>query len=459
MSERIVPLVFVVVLTLLCGFPTLGFAQEGDFDFDSSDWNGMQDFKMVAQAQKVELVIHNTLNYKTMDIKEPWIIIHPKRELKHGSLTRYIVKGGRVLLADDFGKSDAFLERLDLSRVMPTRGALPHNHFVKGNPALPVFIPKGVHPLLEGVKKMVANHPSILFNVGGPVVSYDDGGGLVYDMNLGKGKVVVLSDSSLLINHMILLADNDKFVRNAFTYLCRGDATSCKVNVVVGDFVQKGSFGQDNQKNLLGMSKDLLESVESFNSAIAEAMKELPTAKLFYFLGIFLVAGLGVYLYTIFPIRQTRLYSAYLSDTQQEIATPQSEYDWNVSRFMSAGAHSNYLLPVSILKELFESLFLEGIDHAEALEGGQRPDIVALSERYKLMHLQDHPEPEAERLREQALRTLATLAGVPTRHRVFLDSDQHFTERELLDLHDRVVTILEHMGKKDDYERRTRSNI
>ena len=446
-------------LVMLCALPSMGWAQAQDFDFDSSDWNGMQDFKMVAQAQKVTLVVHDTLDYAAMDPDEPWILIHPKGDLKAGSLSRYIVKGGRVLLADDFGRSDAFLERLDLSRVMPTRGALPHNRFVKGNPALPVFTPKGVHPLLEGVKKMVANHPAILFNIGGPVVSYDEGGGLVYDMNLGQGKVVVLSDSSVLINHMILLADNDTFVRNALAYLCKGAAASCTVHVAAGDFAQRGSFGRDEQKNLLGMSKDLLESVDSFNSTIAQAMRGLPTAKLFYFLGIFLVAGLGVYLYTIFPIRQTRLYSAYLSDTQQEIAAPQSEYDWNISRFMTAGPQSNYLLPVSILKELFESLFLEGIDHAQAVEGGQRPDIVALSERYKQMYLQDYPQPEAERLREQALATLATLARVPTRHRVFLEGDLHFTERELLDLHDRVLNILEHMGKKDDYERRTRSNI
>jgi hypothetical protein len=62
-------------------------------------------------------------------------------------------------------------------------------------------------------------------------------------------------------------------------------------------------------------------------------------------------------------------------------------------------------------------------------------------------------------MRQQLTELLATFAQVPTRHRVFLDSDTYFSERDLLRVHKRSLEILDIMGLKEEYERRTRSNI
>ena len=58
----------------------------------------------------------------------------------------------------------------------------------------------------------------------------------------------------------------------------------------------------------------------------------------------------------------------------------------------------------------------------------------------------------------QVVELLATLARVPTRHKVFLDSDVYFSERDLLRIHDRCMEVLELMGKREEYERRTRTD-
>ena len=429
-----------------------------DYALDNGDWNGMQDLLVLARAQGVELVVHQRLDYDQMKVDEPWIIVYPQQPLRLASLSRYLVEGGRALLADDFGQSDELLARLDLNRLMPEGGELPHDEFVNQNPALPVFRPRGVHPLLEDVQVVVANHPAVLFNVGGPVIPFSGGGGLVYDMNLGAGKIIVMSDASLFINHMILMADNDKLVRNALRYLCRERSEQCRVHLIVGAFEQRGSFGRDEDTSFLGLSRDLVEDVTSLNEVIARTMRELPTQQLFYYLSILLVAGLAVYLYTIFPMRKTRPYSAYLSDQREAIAHPQSEFDWNLSRFMHGSSSMNYALPVAILKELFEELFLRELELWERPEGVQRPTVTELAALYRTRYLGHLTEAEAARQEHEVIDLLAQLARVPTRHRVFMDTEVYFSERDLLKVHERSLRVLETMGLKEQYDRRTRSH-
>lgn len=430
-----------------------------DYALDNGDWNGLQDFMVLARAQGITLTMHERLDYETMKVDEPWIILYPQRALKANSLSRFIIEGGRVLLADDFGQSDEMLARLDLSRLMPTEGSLPHQEFIEQNPALPILRPRGIHPLLKDVEVLVANHPAVLFNVGGPVVPYSESGGLVYDMNLGKGKVVVMADSSLFINHMVLMADNDKLLRNSLAYICQEQPQGCQIHMVVGDFEQVGSFGRDESRNLLGLSKDLVEDVTSLNETISKAMKELPTQQLFYYLSILLVAGLAVYLYTIFPVRKTRPYSAYLSDQREAIAHPQSEFDWNLSRFMHGSASMNYALPVAILKELFEELFLKELGLWERVEQEARPTVTELGALFRERYLSNWSPEEALAQEQEVIELLAQLARVPTRHRVFMDSEVYFSERDLLKVHDRSLRVLELMGLKDHYDRRTRSQL
>lgn len=451
----------ILVVALLCWLPSFAMGQGlgGDYSLKSGDWNGLQDFQILLRSLDVELVVHDKVDYNAMNPEEPWIFVYPKQDLKHRSISRFVIEGGRVLIADDFGMSDQLFTRLDLTRAMPPHGALPHDEFMQNNPALPIFRPKGVHPLLDNVKVVVANHPAVLFNVGGPVIPYEKGGGLVYDMNLGKGKVIAIADASLLINHMILLADNDKLLRNAVKYLCKGNTNRCRVHLAVGKYEQSGSFGRDEETNLLGLSKDLVESVDSFNTTVSKLMKDMPTEKLFFYLNFFLIAGLASFLYTIFPVRKTRPYSAYLSDARDKVARPQSEYDWNLSRFANGGVGTNYLLPASILKELFEELFLKAVDAWTLDNDEPKPDIVGLANRFKAQYLANMPAEQAAQLSNEAAEVLAQFARLPTRHRVFLDSDRHISERELLKLHERAMDILSIMGLKDEYERRTRSDI
>ncbi len=462
-------------LFLLCALPTSTLAQappeegaggdDSGYSLDSGDWDGLRDFITLAEGEGVEVVTHTSLDYNELSLEEPLLIVYPKQALRAGSLASFIIDGGNVILADDFGQSDALLDRLSVQRLEPMRGALPHGEFLDRNPALPVVRARGVHPLLKDVQFVVGNHPAVLYNIGGPVLGYSEDGGLVYDMNFGEGKAIVVADSSMLINHMLLVGDNDQFWRNALSYSC-AELSPCKLHVYVGAFEQTGSWGSED--DILGNKEEISEKIASFNESLDDMMQRLPAEQLFYYLGIMLSLGLILYLYTIFPMRRTRPYSAYLSDAQASTHPPQSEFDWNLSRFVHGASAMNYALPVSILKEVFEELFLremgfwEGGDKNGASGQEQeapRPKVPELAEMFAERYMDVYTMEQKRKMRQQLTELLATFAQVPTRHRVFLDSDTYFSERDLLRIHKRSLEILDIMGLKEEYERRTRSNI
>lgn len=455
---------FVLCGSALWGLPSSAWAQGSfvdekslvpDFDPHSSDWNGTKNLVHLASSQDITLNFRDTLEYDKLKINTPVFILHPIKELATRSLAKFIVEGGHVVVADDFGASASFLKRLDLSKLEPIRGMLPHGEFVDKNPSIPLLRPKGVHPLLEGVKLMVANHPAVLHNVGGPVVPYSEDGGLVYDMNLGQGKAIAIADSSLFINQMIGLADNDAFIRNLMLYMCQ-ESKTCQIDVYVGNFIQHGSYGTSKDRV---MHKSFGEDITAFNEALYDWMKQIPTRQLFYYLGLLLSLGLILYLYTIFPMRHTRPYSAYLTDMYRTLHPPQSEFDWNLSRFVQGHSTINYALPVSILKELFEELFLTEIGMWNSSDESARGDVKALGKMFRDKYLKMHASDKAQRVESQVVDLLATFAKVPTRHRVFLDSDTFFGEKDLLGLHERSLEVLELMGLRDAYERRTRDHV
>ena len=445
----LVSVLTVVVATL---WADSALAQEGDYAVESSRWNGMSEFLGVGSALGIELEPTDTLDFSKLTADQTLVIVYPATELDVTELAAFIVEGGRVLLADDFGKSGGLLERLDIERSPAMSGGLPHDEFVRDNKALPVFEPTGVHPLLEGVSTVVANHPSVLRHPGGPVIAYKKRGGLVYDMNLGEGKVIVLGDSSLLINQMLEVADNQKLAQNALQYLCEG-ISPCSPKLLVGEIEQSGTFQSSDAPETT-----LAWLAEAFNESVARLQAEIPSSPLLFYLAIILSGGLALYLGTIFSVRDSRRYSEYIDEAIEDVPAPQSEFEWNVSRFGANRRETNFALPLSILKEIFEELFLKELGHWEQ-RPGERPSVIHLARRFRNDYLQQKPPRERDRIEREVRDVLATYAKIPTRHRVFLDSDAYFSDRDLIKLYRRTMRILELMDLEEEYERRTRTLV
>jgi hypothetical protein len=452
-------LVLSLSLSLLVGIGAgSAFAQQAgaqDFDPNSEDWTGLSRFIELARGQGVELEVVDEINWSTQSPDELLVVVYPATGLNISSAANFVVDGGHMLIADDFGQSPAFLDRLDVSRVNVAMGELPHDRFVQQNRALPIFEPSGRHPLLDGVDTLVANHPSVLLNVGGPVVGYSDGSGLVYDMNMGQGKVVVFGDASLVINHMLSVADNALFAQNTLDYLCNAQ-DPCRAKLIVGEFEQYGRY--TSRESADDQTDELSEQLAALNDTIREFMEGMPAEKLLYYLGILLAAGLALYLAAVFRLRPSRPYSAYIANTMREVPAPQSEFDWNLSRFGGGGRETNYALPLAILKEVFEELFLGEMGHWP-ISGDKRPKLEQLGEEFSAKFLDGYMPTEADAIEKEVIDLLATFARIPTRHRVFLDSDAYFSERDLIKIYRRTRDVLMIMGLEEEYERRTRSLV
>lgn len=441
-------LYFVVLLMFL---PSSTYAID-DFDPASQEWFGLQQFAQLAESMGYDLVLDDMLDWTQTPTTDPLIIIYPRRDPDGESLADWVADGGRVLYMDDFGDSDSFLSRLDITRVEPSAGTLPHNTFVDDMPGFPLFKPHGRHPLLEGVETIVANHPAVISNEGGPVVAYNAGGALVYDMNLGQGKAILMADSSLFLNQMMGVADNAVLAANALDYLCK-QQRPCRIRLFHGDFGTVGSYRRNGFD-----SANLDQGIGSVNSFIEKMLAEIPGQELLYYLAILLSIGFAAYLMTIFPLRRMRAYSAYVHDFYRSIPEPQSEFDWNLARFGSPNRSLNYALPLSILKEVFEEIFLDALGLWPS-EPGARPNIASMAQMYDQKYLKQLPDAERRKIHGEVLQLLVELTAIPPRNRVFLDGDMHFGSADLLRLHRRVLETLNRMGLDDEFTRRTQGSI
>lgn len=437
--------------------PTLLCAQSSDYSLTNSDWNGLSQLTELARAENIELKLVSNIDFQKLPLEQPILIIHPQQPVVISNLINFVFAGGRILLADDFGTSDALFDRLAVSRAQIAPANLPHYEFVDNNPAFPIFKPTGRHPLLNNVETLVANRPAVLFNVGSPVVSFADHGGLVYDMSLGDGKVILLSDPSMLINNMLLVADNSAFAKNALRYLC-ADVSPCTILVVLETWTESGSFTALN--NTSEHKSELQKHIDNINQAISNLSKDLPLTQLLYYLSILLTLGLIAYLATVFSLRRPAAYSKFIARTLDSSPTSPGELEWNIARFTNphktffVKRAVNYALPMAILKEIFEDLFFTHLG-LSPISPQNHQSSAQLAIRFGARVLNAYPEDERDKLENELVELLDTFASIPARHRVFFDSEAYFSERDLLNTYRKAQKILNIMGLKDEYERRT----
>jgi hypothetical protein len=427
----------------------------GDYGLENLEWNGLSEFLRLADSHDIELRPVSTLDYATLGPDDRLIVIYPTRELPAEQFAEFVVDGGRVLLFDDFGASTQILNRLDVERLPAS--SIPHNDHHLGRPGLPIFRPVGKHPLLVGVQEVVANHPSALRTSGGPILPFEDpSAGLVYDMRLGRGKVVVVGDASLLINHMLLVGDNRKFLGNALRYLCRDVEGECRPFLLVGDVSLTGEYAaqSDPRQDAAEWTEDALAAI---NRWVDRLSREVPPENALYYGSILLMIGVVVFVIIVFPWRRRRAVAPDVGPPSE--VRPLSEFEWNLLRYRR-GRRVNHALPMSILKAEFERLFFREVRGQEPIPQPESPRRAAFlkvcAQRYMDTYRGDLAGGARKRVSREVLALLRLFSGIPPRHRLFLDSEAHFSERELMGAWRRSRGILEVMGVDDEYEQRTR---
>ncbi len=210
-----------------------------DYDPQSSSWNGLVEFVRLSQSARVELRIDERLDWSALRRGDGLLLLYPLSTVDRDELSAFLEDGGRLALLDDFGTSDPLLQWFQVERSERTRGTLR-------SPTLPgVFnaLRLGDHVLGEQVDALVTNEPVVLRHARlSPVfsLSQEPSQGVVLAGQVGRGRLVVGGDPSVLINSMMRFSGNRQFALNLLAYL--GAHEGGRVHLISRRFASRGTY-------------------------------------------------------------------------------------------------------------------------------------------------------------------------------------------------------------------------
>lgn len=408
------PALAVLVLGALLGLPG-GARAQGDYAPDSRAWNGLSELRSLASAAAIEIDSPARLDLSRVSPNDAILLVYPTVDLPTRSLGRFLRAGGRVALADDFGRGTDLLSTFGIRR---TRAGGQHALHLRGNPNLPVAEPAAHlhHPLTSGVRALLTNHPATLAHPElQPLIGFPDGGAVVLVGAVGDGRLVAISDPSVLINNMLGFRGNRAFASNLLRYLEAGRGG--RIWLVTGATPIVGRFGRPDAP---------LPRVQGWLDDIASA--DAPPMALT--LGALLLVALFVLVATSSLPRR----SPYRGSAMLPAPAPSGGFVGRVDFFRRRPAH--LLHPLMVYKfelegELVRRLGLRGRpllrDVLRALRTRGVPDEEVdaarqlITELDRLREQQDRPggpprirERQLRRMVETGERVLAALGGERT---------------------------------------------
>jgi hypothetical protein len=237
----------IALCTLFCVNPSAVLAD--DYDDDPKLWNGIGYFGLTAREAKVELRAVEKLDWSSVGPETNLLVLYPRNALPVADLLRFVDDGGDLIVADDYGASKPLLSALGVKRVRPELER--HRKFFQDEPDFPIVSAKGEHFLFYNIDFVITNHPAAFRGNARPVMTFDSGDEhLVVERRLGKGRILLIADSSLFLNDMLRGSyENKQFAANVLRNFC--DMEPCQVSMVgprgsyEGTYLRKsGKLGQ-----------------------------------------------------------------------------------------------------------------------------------------------------------------------------------------------------------------------
>ena len=258
--------IFTAALIILIILTVWFFPSNDDFRLDNPFWNGTDDIRAEYKAQAIDSLeeLPSSPGGATL-LLIPCVSSIPA-ELHH--LNVFISRGGRLILADDYGYGNEILEYLGLEARFSGDVLLDSLVNYK-NKKFPRIINFQSDPLIGNTDNLVFNHATSLINVSEDIVlamsspfSFLDNNGdgirqreeptgplpVISHHKLGNGEVILISDPSIFINSMDSIADNKKFIQNI----------AATTSVLYLDQSHLGFTELHNFKRLLQQTRELL---------------------------------------------------------------------------------------------------------------------------------------------------------------------------------------------------------
>ncbi len=206
----IVYILFIVISLLPIILPLIGTNAQAVHDFSvyNSDWNGCSMFHTAIEAEGYEtstlISNFNALNKLTtpgvLVILGP-SVLRPFSPTDLIALLGFILQGGNVIIADDFGSANTLFAPINALlgpnagiTIGFSQGTLFDYGSYHVHPAVPIIRLLGPHPINDGVSSLMLNYASVI-NI---TVNDQSLSGLdLFALSSGEGQLFSSSDTSL----------------------------------------------------------------------------------------------------------------------------------------------------------------------------------------------------------------------------------------------------------------------
>jgi hypothetical protein len=278
---------------VFCLLPAMVSAQsQEDFHPENKSWNGLSRFVQVIESEGYKVVIEKRLSWDTIPSTDVPLFFHPLR--KEGpapspsSVANFLRKGGRVLIADDFGAALVTFEALGLTRTE----ALPPKLDAYGdNPSLPFAEPVPGHSLGSGVDLLLTNHPAVFHSALTPAFVLGRAPDqtspnkelfeVVVEGGLEEGRIIAVSDPSIFINNMMTYPGNETFAKNLLRHLAGPPPGRGVFHLYVGEFSEYGNGDDPTPSGIPGANEvqDFLRAFNEWLGSLSEMAPRGPLSK------------------------------------------------------------------------------------------------------------------------------------------------------------------------------------
>ncbi len=198
-----------------------------DFSMFNTDWNGCSEFARFLH-EKGELVplIYPYNSVGVGDLNGALIIVGPDTvfsKLEAEEVRTFLENGGTVLIADDFGTANTLLMYLGVNARFSSNPL--EDIFYSKRKEFPIIVKIEGIPVTSKSDGITLNVPSALVGTDGNIFSskvsvlgesmrsYP----IMAEIRYGNGKIILLSDPSILINEMF--DENRQFIESLITYI------------------------------------------------------------------------------------------------------------------------------------------------------------------------------------------------------------------------------------------------
>jgi len=232
MNLRRFPVILTIGLVIILAMVVWFFPPDDDFRTENPFWNGTKEISASYPASSLKSLsdLPSPSQGSTL-ILIPYLRSSPA-ELE--ALNSFVIQGGTLILADDYGYGNQILKYLGLRARFAGQPLLDPlvNYKNKWFPQIPHIKSS---PFTSDIENLVFNHATCLTNVeaanvlahsssfsfldlnGDQTWQKDEPTGSLPVMslhNLGSGQIILVADPSMLINSMDTIEGNDNFMQN-----------------------------------------------------------------------------------------------------------------------------------------------------------------------------------------------------------------------------------------------------